>query len=97
MAQRPLPAESAIITRLVANPRLSLRFTLHAREQMAERDVIEADVRRILSRGSVTWIENKRDILWHIEGRDVDARALRVVAAVDEFYIVIKVVTVIVL
>jgi hypothetical protein len=81
----------------MANPRLSLRFTTHAREQMAERDVVALDVSRVLSKGRVTWVETKKDVIWHVEGRDVDERMLRIVVVVHETYIVIKIVTVIVL
>jgi hypothetical protein len=44
-------------------------------------------------RGRVTLVEYKTDILWRVEGTDVDGNRIQVVVAVDEGQKRIKVVT----
>jgi hypothetical protein len=66
----------------------------HALEEMAADEIIQADVHHVLINGQVTLVEQKRDELWRVEGRNVDGRRITVIAAVYEQEIRIKVVTV---
>jgi hypothetical protein len=34
--------------------------------------------------GGVTWVETKKDVLWHVEGKDIDGRSIQLVIAADE-------------
>ena len=96
MAQAPqFTNEQAALRRVVAHPNHRIKWTKHSLDQMRDRDVTYADVNRVLRMGRVTWIEQKRDELWHVEGRDIDGRSIRLVAAVEEEVLVIKVVTVV--
>jgi DNA-binding transcriptional regulator YdaS (Cro superfamily) len=61
---------------------------------MAQRDVSAADILNVLTKGQVTLVEIKQDILWRALGRDIDGRKLEVIAVVDDEEIKIKVVTV---
>jgi hypothetical protein len=51
------------------------------------------DVQFALMNGQVTLEENKKDILWRVEGTDIDGRALTAIVAVYVLAIEIKVVT----
>ena len=73
--------------------RVLYRWTTHAREEMANDSILEADIRHVLSKNSVSWVEWKTDELWHIEGCDIDGRKIRVVVAVYEATTTIKVIT----
>lgn len=93
MPPRSMPNESARLRRLMNNSAKRIRFTAHALIEMKNDDLIEADVRRVLANGLVTWTETKRDLLWHVEGFDVDGRSIRVVIAANEIELTIKIVT----
>lgn len=60
---------------------------------MANDDIIEADVSRVLTLGHVRWLEFKVDELWHVEGKDVDERSIRLVVAVYDDEVVVKIIT----
>jgi len=92
-----MPNETARLRKVFANPSKRFRFTRHSFEEMANDDIFEADIRHVLGGGYVTWIETKTDELWHVEGKDIDGRSIRVIVAVDEAALVIKVVTVMLL
>lgn len=70
-----------------------IRFTSHARQEMAADGIIEADVRHVLAYGSVTWIETKREEQWHVEGRDVDGKSIRLVVVVYPEEAAVKLIT----
>jgi hypothetical protein len=89
----PMPNETARLRRVLDNPNLKWRFTFHALEEMAADDIITADIEKVLRGGVVSWVEQKRDLLWHVEGADVDGRTLRVVIAVEEAMLSVKVIT----
>lgn len=93
MAQSPLPNETARLRKLISDPHCNIRFTRHAREEMAKDEILAEDINRVLASGSVTWVETKQDVLWHVEGRDLDGRSIRVVLAPDENDAAIKIVT----
>jgi len=88
-----MPAESAHLKRVWSDPRMRLRFTTHARQEMANDGILESDVRHVITRNGVSWVEWKRDRLWHVEGLDVDGRSIRLVLAVDTVDIIVKLVT----
>jgi len=64
---------------------------------MANDEIIEADVSRVLRLEHVCWLEFKADELWHVEGKDVDERSIRLVVAVYGDEIVVKIITAMVL
>ena len=92
-----LRRETSALHHVMMDPEKRIRFTKHSLEEMKDDKIIEAHVRAVLSDGKVTWIETKRDQLWHVEGRDVDERSIRLVVVVDEAEKRIKVVTAMVL
>jgi hypothetical protein len=51
------------------------------------------DVQHALMNGQVVLHEQKRDLLWRVEGADIDGGRIRVVVAVYELTIRIKVIT----
>jgi hypothetical protein len=51
------------------------------------------DVQFALMNGHVVLHEQKRDLLWRVEGSDIDGGRIRVVVAVDEMSITINVIT----
>lgn len=93
MPPRSMPNESARLRRLFSNPAKRIRFTAHALASMRDDGFIEADIRYVLANGAVTWTETKKDLLWHVEGFDVDGRSIRVVIAANEIEMTIKIVT----
>ncbi len=86
-------AETAIVRRVAADPYCEFIWTTHAKEQMAARGVSAPDVITALTNGQVTLHELKRDLLWRVEGLDVDGRPLTVIVTVYENEITIKIVT----
>jgi len=60
---------------------------------MEARGISQPDVQSALMNGQVTLEEVKRDVLWRVEGKDIDGRRIEVVVAADEGEITIKVVT----
>lgn len=95
MAQASYVEETAILRRIAQSPNCRVRYTHHALVRMGERFVNAADIECALINGHVTLQEtNKKDILWRVQGRDVDGGKLEVVCAVYDDVIEIKVVTV---
>ena len=92
-ARAILMTESATLRRIWSSPGSQLRITKHARKEMVNDAIIEADLRHVLSRNGVCWVEWKTDELWHVEGTDVDGRSIRIVLTVYETETVIKIVT----
>jgi hypothetical protein len=97
MAIKPLPQETALLRTVLKSVDKVFRFSVHSIEEMKVDRISDADIRRVLQFGSVTWVERKRDLLWHVEGRDVDDRAIRVVVAVYQERLIIKIITAMVL
>jgi hypothetical protein len=92
-SQAILMTETAALMRVWRNPGARLRITNHAREEMAKDGILESDVRYVITHNGVCWIEKKRDLLWHVEGRDIDGKSIRLVLTVVEAEIVVKLVT----
>jgi len=94
MGSTPLyAAETAILQRVASSPDCHFIWTRHAEEQMKARDIVAADVIHALTKGRVILHELKADLLWRVEGKDLDGAPLRVIAAVYEDAIEVKVVT----
>jgi hypothetical protein len=85
--------ETARLRSLLSNPNRQFDFTRHALQEMKNDDIIADDVILVLERGSVTWVETKKDLLWHVEGRDIDDRSIRLVIAADQANFIVKIVT----
>lgn len=65
-------------------PDYGVRFTNHAREQMAERGIEAAQIERVLRTGSLAAVEpdiRTGQDRYRVEGRDRDGRDLTVVVA----------------
>jgi hypothetical protein len=101
-----MPTEKRAVVRLLAETKRlrvafddidDLRFwwTTHGRVEMANDQITAADIDHVCQTGSVTWVEWKSDELWHVEGRDLDGRSIRIVLALieEETATVIKVIT----
>ena len=93
MQQPHYVTETQILRKTLANPECRYIWTAHAQEVMAERNISAADIEHALMTGHVTLEEKKKDILWRVEGTDIDGRTLEVVVAVFSDVVVIKVVT----
>ncbi len=93
MPRTPMHNETARLRSLLSNPNRQFDFTRHALQEMKNDDIIADDVILVLERGSVTWVETKKDLLWHVEGRDIDDRSIRLVIAADQANFIVKIVT----
>jgi len=95
MALRPhYVGETQTLRRVANNPKCRFRFTAHALEEMKKDGWTVPDVQFALMNGQVVLQENKKDILWRVQGTDVDGSALTAIVAVFDLAIEIKVVTV---
>ena len=93
MPQPVLLQETTRLRAVVCDPRYRIRYTNHALVEMAADDIVADDVRLVLQRGEVTWFETKKEMLWHVEGKDADDRKLRLVAVVYDDDAIVKLVT----
>lgn len=67
-----------------------IRFTRHARDQMAERGVTRADVRHALLRASqAIWQGDKQN--WRVNSFDLASDKLRVILAIEDGDVVVTV------
>jgi hypothetical protein len=93
-SQQPLyTQETAVLRALVANPYCRYIWTKHALEKMTERNITADDVIAALTNGHIQFHEIKRDILYRVDGKDLDGNRLQVEVALDEEEITIKVIT----
>ncbi len=86
-------SETQILQRVARDPQCRFRWTFHAQEQMVARRITAEDVIHALMHGHVMLEEYKKDILWRVDGADIDGNQLGVSVAVNESAITIKVVT----
>jgi len=85
--------ETQILRKIACDPKCSLRFTTHALKEMVADGWTADDVQHALMHGQVVLHEQKQDVLWRVEGMDIDGGRIRVVVAVYELIIRIKVIT----
>jgi len=95
--QKKLLLETATLRRVWKDPEKRFRISNHARIEMANDGILDADVRHVIPRYEVMWVEWKQDELWHVVGRDLDGRSIRLVLAVYPAVITVKLVTAMVL
>jgi Domain of unknown function (DUF4258) len=93
MAQPHYVTETRILWRVANNPRCRWRFTKHAEEEMAKDGWTADDIIRAVKNGMVILQEQKQDILWRVEGKDIDGQRIQVVLTVYESNLTIKVIT----
>lgn len=93
-SHRSLMRETSVLRSVMSKGACRVRYTKHSLEEMGNDEIIDADVRLVLRKGTVTWIETKKDIIWHVEGKDSESRKIRVVISVFEDAIVVKIITV---
>ena len=87
-------SETQILRHVARNPNCRFIWTKHAIKAVADDDRTTGDVEFALMNGRVLLHEHaKQDLLWRVEGKDIDGGRIQVVVAVDEEEIVIKVVT----
>jgi hypothetical protein len=102
--RKPQPWSAAdathAINRIAKSPQLKLSYTLHAKERLAERDLLVGDALFVLKNGFV-YIEPEAStqaglFKYQIESRTPNSnnRVVRAVAIPDEAFCQIKVVTV---
>lgn len=94
---RSLMHETSALRRVMSQRACRVRYTEHSLEEMRNDEIIDADVRSVLRKGNVTWVETKKDILWHVEGKDSESRKIRVVISVFDDAMVVKIITVMLL
>lgn len=80
-----MPKETAKLRAVMASD-TPKRFwwTSHGRQEMRRDEILESDVQRVCRNGTVTWVEWKKDEIWHVEGRDIDGRSIRVIMILIE-------------
>jgi Domain of unknown function (DUF4258) len=94
MAQQPLyNAETALLHRLVQSPECRFQWRKHALERMAERGITAEDVIHALTFGQIMFHELKQDVLYRVDGTDLDGRRLQAQVAIYEEIVLIKVIT----
>jgi hypothetical protein len=93
MANPSYVTETQTLQRVARHPRCRIKWRKHARDQMAARNINAEDVIHALTNGHVTLEEMKQDVLWRVEGKDIDGNRLQLVVAVFEETITIKIVT----
>jgi hypothetical protein len=94
MATQPFYVRETQVLHQVANdPDCSWRFTKHSLEEMLEDGWTVDDVKHAVTNGRVVLVEQKRDELWRVEGRNIDGNRIRVVTAVYAKTVEIKVIT----
>ena len=93
MAQPHYISETQILRRVARNPNCRFIWTKHAIRAVADDGRTAGDVELALTNGQVVLHEQKQDLLWRVEGRDIDGERIQVVVAVYEEEIAIKVVT----
>ena len=94
MAQPHYVTETQILRNVANDPRCRWRFTIHSLEEVAADGRSADDIKHvIMTNGQVILQEQKKDILWRVEGRDLDGEKIRVVVAVYEMAVMIKVIT----
>lgn len=95
MANSPNYLSETHVLRKVANdPECRWHFTKHALIELAKDGRTADDVRyAVVTNGQVTLHELKRDLLWRVEGKDIDGGRIQVVVAVFATVIKIKVIT----
>jgi hypothetical protein len=92
-AQPHYVKETTILRRVAGHPECSWRFTKHALEEMKKDGWTADDVKHAVTNGRIVLQEQKQDVLWRVQGKDIDGNGIQVVVAVDEASITIKVVT----
>jgi hypothetical protein len=85
--------ETQTLRRVASDPDCSWRFTTHSLDEMAKDGWTADDVKHAVTNGQVILEEQKQDRLWRVEGKDVDGNRIKVVVAVYENSITIKVIT----
>ena len=95
MAQQPhYITETQVLRRIANDPQCRWKFTAHSLEEIAADGWTANDVKyALMTNGQVVLQEQKKDVLWRVEGRDLDGGLIRVVIAVYEVTIRIKVIT----
>jgi hypothetical protein len=95
MANNPNYLSETHVLRKVANdPECRWHFTKHALIELAKDRRTAEDVRYALMTNSQVMLhELKRDLLWRVEGKDIDGARIHVVVAVFAKVIKIKVIT----
>jgi len=91
--QNSLLRETSVLREVMSSPGRRIRYTRHALEEMGNDNIIDADIITVLEKGKVTWIETKKDVLWHVEGKDCDSRRVRVVISVNNDVVIVKIIT----
>ena len=71
-----------------------IRARVHSNVRYEQREITQADVEHVLTYGQVTDYEVKLDEIVRVEGRDKSGRRLTVVAALRDYAITVKVITV---
>lgn len=94
MPQECFHDEAKRLRDLAKNPRLSLKITKHAREEMDKDNIKVLSILSMLKRCKVVRVEQNRfEETWNAEGSDIDGNPMTVVVVAYEDRIKIKVIT----
>jgi hypothetical protein len=96
MAKADFVHQTQTTRRVASNPACRWRFKRHALEKMElfHPPVTQPDVKNAVTKGHVVLEEAKRDLLWRVVGPDLDGNNIKVVVAVYEAEVAVKIVTV---
>lgn len=93
MPQAHYISETQILRSVARNPHCRFVWTKHAIKAVADDGRTTQDVEKALMNGQVILHEQKKDLLWRVQGTDLDGKQIQVVVALYEEAIIIKVVT----
>src|SRR4051812_41092968 len=85
--------ETQTLHRIANHSKCRLRFTTHALTEMKKDGWTANDIHFALMNGQVVMHEQKQDVLWRVEGTNIDGERITVIVALYELTIEIKVVT----
>jgi hypothetical protein len=93
MAQPSYSKETNVLRDIAASPNCRFIWTKHAKAAIADDGRVTGDIEYSLTNGQVVLIEWKKEILWRVDGYDVDGNPITSVIVAYEDEITIKFVT----
>lgn len=86
--------ETHMLRKVANDTRCRWHITKHALEELKKDGRAVHDLQYLcMTNGQVTLHELKRDLLWRVEGTDIDGKRMQAIVAVFEMAIKIKVIT----
>ncbi|MBD8909373.1 DUF4258 domain-containing protein [Methylorubrum zatmanii] len=86
--------EAARLRALASNPRVRVRYTKHALEEMAKDSLVRIDIENMLRRCRVVLVEESQgELTWRAQGSDNNGGMITAVVVAYEEEISIKIIT----